>query len=70
MVCSTYLLPLICSKSPLTPNLLHPGDDDDFGLGGNLQSQLNIVRLPTCISSLYKARPVFLLSSIFFRGCA
>jgi hypothetical protein len=30
------------------------GDDDDFGLGLNPQSQLNIVRLPTCITQLYK----------------
>ncbi len=29
------------------------GDDNDFGLGGNPQSQLNIVRLPKCLTQLY-----------------
>lgn len=29
------------------------GDDNDFGLGGNPQSQLNVVRLPKCLTQLY-----------------
>ena len=32
------------------------GDDNDFGVGGTPQSQLNIVRLPKCLTELYQAR--------------
>jgi hypothetical protein len=31
------------------------GDDNDFGVGGTPQSQLNIVRLPKCLTELYQA---------------
>ncbi len=43
-------------KARYTPFSTRAGDDDDFGVGGTQQSQLNIVRLPTCISSLYQVR--------------
>jgi hypothetical protein len=45
-----------CLHSCLALGPHRAGDDNDFGLGGNPQSQMNIVRLPVCLTQLYEVR--------------